>query len=88
MLESQIYNAFKLIKEINSITIKKSLNEWVIIILLDNKRYDDMLMNRLLDIEYDLQSRDEDPLLDFHYFPEVQNKEFSLGMVDQIIMDV
>jgi hypothetical protein len=77
-LKSNIINAFKQIDEVESIYVQRYTYEWKIIILLNNKRYDDELMDRLLDIEYDLQNRDEDPLLDFSYIPKIYNNKWDI----------
>jgi len=77
-LKNNIINAFKLIDEVVSIYVQKDTYEWKVIILLNNTKYDDKLMDRLLDIEYDLQNRDEDPLLDFSYIPKIYNNKWDI----------
>jgi len=77
-LKSNIINAFKQIDEVESIYVQKYTYEWKVIILLNIKKHDDQLMDRLLDIEYDLQNRDEDPLLDFSYIPKIYNNKWDI----------
>jgi len=77
-LKSNIINAFKQIDEVESIYVQKYTYEWKVIILLNIKKHDDKLMDRLLDIEYDLQNRDEDPLLDFSYIPKIYNNKWDI----------
>jgi hypothetical protein len=77
-LKNNIVNAFKQIDEVEFIYLLRYTYEWKVIILLNNKRYDDELMDRLLDIEYDLQNRNEDPLLDFSYIPKIYNNKWDI----------
>lgn len=77
-LKNNIINAFKQIDEVESIYVQKDTYEWKVIILLNNNRYDDKLMDKLLDIEYDLHNRDEDPLLDFSYIPKIYNNKWDI----------
>ena len=77
-LKNKIINAFKQINEVESIYVQKYTYEWKVIILLSNEKHDDELMDRLLDIEYDLQNRDEDPLLDFSYIPKIYNNKWDI----------
>ena len=77
-LKNNIVNAFKQIDEVESIYVQRYTYEWKVIILLSNEKHDDELMDRLLDIEYDLQNRDEDPLLDFSYIPKIYNNKWNI----------
>ena len=77
-LKNKIINAFKQIDEVESIYVQRYTYEWKVIILLNNTKYDNKLMDKLLDIEYDLQNRDEDPLLDFSYIPKIYNNKWDI----------
>jgi hypothetical protein len=77
-LKNNIINAFKQIDEVESIYMQKYTYEWKVIILLNNTKYDDKLLDKLLDIEYNLQNRDEDPLLDFSYIPKIYNNKWDI----------
>jgi len=66
-----IANAFKDIDEVTAIYTQRYRQELQVIVLLSIERYDDDLMYKLLNIEYDLQKENRDPLLAFSYIPRV-----------------
>lgn len=70
-IELIIANAFKDIEELTAIYIQRYRQELQVIVLLSIERYDDELMYKLLNIEYDLQKENRDPLLAFSYIPKV-----------------
>jgi len=70
-IELIIANAFKDIDEVTAIYTQRYRQELQVIVLLSIERYDDNLMYKLLNIEYDLQKENRDPLLAFSYIPKV-----------------
>lgn len=70
-IELIIANAFKDIDEVRAIYTQKYRQELQVIVLLSIEKYDDNLMYKLLNIEYDLQKENRDPLLAFSYIPKV-----------------
>jgi len=70
-IELIIANAFKDIDELTAIYTQRYRQELQVIVLLSIERYDDNLMYKLLNIEYDLQKENRDPLLAFSYIPKV-----------------
>ena len=69
--ELTIANAYKDVEEVLAIYTQKYRQELQVIVLLSIERYDDDLMYKLLNIEYDLQKENREPLLAFSYIPKV-----------------
>ena len=67
-IELIIANAFKDIEEVTAIYAQRYRQELQVIVLLSIGRYDDELMYKLSNIEYDLQKENRDPLLAFSYY--------------------
>jgi len=67
MDEEKIVEVFKVIPEVDSIYYLPASKK--IIILTNNKTYDDELMDRLLNIEYELHNDFE--LIEFRYIPTI-----------------
>lgn len=70
-IELTIASAFKDIDKVTAIYTQRYRQELQVIVLLSTERYDDDLMYKLLNIEYDLQKENRDPLLAFSYIPKV-----------------
>ncbi len=72
---SRIGNAFNKVEEVIAIYALRYPHELKITILINNKRYNDELLDRLLDIEYGLQSEDADLWLSFSYIPKIYDNK-------------
>lgn len=73
-IKNDIAKAFRLIDEVEEIYLEIFHYELRVSVLLSTKTYDDELMDRLLDIEYEFIDKDYgDFLFDFHYIPNLTN---------------
>jgi hypothetical protein len=68
MDEEKIVDVFKVVSEVDSIYYLPASKK--IIILTNNKKYDDELMDRLLNIEY-IFTNDLNYIIDFKYIPTI-----------------
>ncbi len=66
--------AFLDIEEVDSIYLEKSEPEILVTVLLSNQTYDDELMDRLLDREFDLQEQISNIYLDIYYVPLLERE--------------
>lgn len=74
-IELIIAGKLKDVSEITAIYTQRYRAELQIIVFLNSETYNNELMYRLLDIEYDLQQQIRDPLLAFSYIPKIyQNR--------------
>jgi len=70
-IELIIAGKLKNLKEITAIYTQRYKTELQILVFLNSETYDNELMYRLLDVEYDLQQQIRDPLLAFSYIPKI-----------------
>ena len=69
-IENRVADAFKGFDEVSAIYMQRYRQQLQFTLFLDIKGYNDDLMDRLLDVEYDLlQDEYADLLIDFSYLP-------------------
>jgi hypothetical protein len=74
-LQLRIVAEFGQIDEVESIYIQQQGYELKVTILLSINKYDDELMDKLLDTEYILQCDIKEPLLSFSYIPKIYSEK-------------
>ncbi|MGQ9626292.1 MAG: hypothetical protein ACUVV0_05220 [Anaerolineae bacterium] len=77
-LEGEIRRKYQRTKQVEAIYIEHDLKVSQIIILLSSDQYDDDLMDRLLDIEYDVHKQFAAQMLSFSYIPLLDRKQDSI----------
>ena len=82
----RIVAEFVQIDEVESIYMQKFDYELEIAILLSIDKYDDELIDKLLDIEYALQNEIEEPLLSFSYIPKIYNDKSDILHPNNILI--
>jgi len=82
----RIVAEFVQIDEVASIYMQKFDYESKITILLSIDKYDDELMDKLLDIEYALQSEIKEPLLSFSYIPKIYSDKSDILHPNNILI--
>jgi len=70
-IELSIVSKFKNIEQVTAIYTQKYRYELQIIVFLNMETYNNGLMHKLLDLEYDLQKQFQEPLLAFSYIPKI-----------------
>jgi len=70
-IELEVVNRLRCIEQVIAIYTQKYHSELQIVVFLNTDKYDNELIHRMLDIEYELQKQFRDPLLAFSYIPNV-----------------
>lgn len=68
-IELAVADRYKDVKEVGAIYIQKYKKELQVTVLLKISQYKDELMDKLLDLEYELQEKYTEPLLALSYIP-------------------
>jgi len=69
--ELEVVNKLRAIKQVIAIYAQRYRSELQIIVFLKSDKYDNELIHKLLDIEYELQKQFRDPVLAFSYIPRI-----------------
>jgi len=87
-LEAEIVAKYAPMPEVSAIYTDRYLDERLVFVLLSNEQYDEPLMDRLLDKQFEIEDVHPDLVLSFRYIPLLgQAKESLVGKQSKLIFE-
>ena len=87
-VEAEIVAKYAPVQEVSAIYTDRYLDERLVFVLLSNEQYDDTLMDRLLDKQFEIEDVHPDLVLSFRYVPLLgQAKESLVGKQSKLIFE-
>jgi hypothetical protein len=87
-LEAEIVAKYAPVQEVSAIYTDRYLDERLVFVLLSNEQYDDTLMDRLLDKQFEIEDVYPDLVLSFRYIPLLgQAKRSLVGKQSKLIFE-
>ncbi len=87
-IELTIANRLKNEEKVLAIYTQRYRSEMQVIVFLDTDKYDNELIHKMLDLEYELQKQFTEPLLAFSYIPNVyENRREVVSKVANLIYE-